>query len=117
MAKPHLISEHPISMAELKLELENVKKRDTELNFRANKTEEYISQVLEFDYTKAEEIKKKISKLEVPRLKEEHICKILDLNPKTAEELKVILQGYTLGVTKENLKKIVDVLAEYSTAK
>lgn len=101
-------------MAELKLELENVKKRDGELNFRANKTEEYISQVLDFDYKKVEELKSKISKLDVPRLKDEHINKILDLAPKTSDELKAIIQGFTITVSKENLKKIADVIQEYS---
>jgi len=36
------ISEKPISISELKQELEKIKKRDKELNFRAARTEEYL---------------------------------------------------------------------------
>lgn len=117
MSKPQLLSEHSITMAELKLELDRVKQRDGELNFRANKTEEYITHVLDFEAKKANEIKEKIAKLNVPRLKEEHICKIVDLAPTSAEELKVVLQAYTLSITKENAKKVVDVLQDYLPSK
>ena len=37
-----ILNEEPMSMAELKEELDKIKKRDKELNFRANRTEEYL---------------------------------------------------------------------------
>jgi len=97
-------------MSEMKEELEKIKNRDGELNFRANKTEEYLQQLELTDSKKIEELRKKINGLKVPRLKEEHITKILDLMPKTAEEMKGILQGYTLSVTQENMKKIISAI-------
>ena len=46
MGDMQIVSETPINMHQLKNELEKIKKRDKELNFRANKTEEYLHQVL-----------------------------------------------------------------------
>ena len=110
MTKPEIIKESPITMAEMKEELDKIKKRDGELNFRASKTEEYLQQFELQDSKKTEELKKKINGLKVPRLKEEHITKILDLMPDTVEEMKGILQGYTLSVTQENMKKIISAI-------
>ena len=42
-----ILSENPISMVELKEELEKTRKRDKELNFRATKTEEYLQKFVE----------------------------------------------------------------------
>jgi DNA-directed RNA polymerase subunit F len=110
MSKPEILSEKPITLAEMAAEIEKIKKRDGELNFRATKTEEYLQQFeLESD-KKIEELKKKIEGLKIPRLKEEQIIKILDLMPKTLEEMKGILSAYTISVTQENMKKILSAI-------
>lgn len=117
MTRPELIKETPITITELKEEIRKIKKRDGELNFRASKTEEYLEQFVSVSQKKAEEIKEKIEKLAIPRLKEEHIIKIIDLMPTNVEVLKVILQAYTITVTQENIKKIVGVVQEYANTK
>ena len=61
----------------------------------------------------AEEIMEKIQKLNIPRLKDLHICKIIDLTPQTIVELKNIVQSYSLTITNDNLEKILEVLTEY----
>lgn len=105
-----VISEKPVSMAQLKEELEKIKKRDKELNFRAARTEEYLQH---FTIPKnAEGLAKKIEELKISRLKEEHISKIVDIMPKTIEELKAVLQAYTLTVNNENLKKIIETISK-----
>ena len=115
MADAKILSETPISMAELKTELDKNKKKEKELNYRANKTEEYLGQFASFkDGKKLEE---EIAKLKIPRLKDQHIKKIIDLLPKTADELKTILQGYPISVNNDNLKKIVDVVNKVAGAK
>lgn len=114
MAKPEILNEEPISIVDLKEELEKIKKRDGELNFRANKTEEYLGQFVTLSTKKAAEMKDKIEKLKIPRLKAEHIMKIIDLMPANVESLKVMLQGYTLTVSQENIKKIVGAVEEFA---
>ena len=110
MADMQIISETPINMYQLNKELEKIKKKDKELNFRANRTEEYLNQALVG--LKEEDLFEKLNKLNVPRLKPSHIHKIIDIAPSTINELKVILQGYTISVSNESMKKIVDTINE-----
>jgi len=111
MAEKNTINETPISMYELKKELEKIKKRDKELNFRATKTEEYLQQIVSFK--KPDELCGKLSKLKIPRLKEQHIKKIIEILPTQVSDLNVVLQGYTLTVNNENSKKIVDAVNSF----
>jgi len=114
MTKPELIKETPITIVELKEYLKTIKKRDEELNFRAGKTEDYLNHFVTIKPKEAKELVKKLKELDIPRLKEEHIAKIIDLLPDHPEEVKSTLQGYTITVTKENLKKISDVVSEFT---
>ena len=103
-----ILSETPVSAYQLKEELEKIKKRDKELNFRAAKTEEHLNSL--GIPKNLDELHEKISKLDIARLKDQHIRKILDIMPKSVNELKVVMQGYTISVTNENMKKIVDII-------
>lgn len=114
MSKPEVIEKVPVSLAELKSELQSIQKRDTELGFRAGKTLEYVNSVAVLSKTAFAKLKAEIEALKVPRLKDEHIVKILDLMPKSVNELNIILQGYVLTVTKENMGKIVKVIKDSS---
>src|SRR3989338_773661 len=104
MADVNILSETPINVYSLRKELEKIKKRDKELDFRASKTEEYINLIA--THPNAEQLFDKILKLEIPRLKESHIHKIIDIMPETQKDLKSVLQSYTITVTNENMKKI-----------
>ncbi len=110
MTAPQVLKETPICMAQLKKEVDNIKKRDKELSFRTQRTDEYLAQFVHKDATKLVET---LKKLDVARLKDEHIIKIADCLPKTVDDLKIILQGYTLTITKENMKKIVDEVNDF----
>jgi DNA-directed RNA polymerase subunit F len=110
---PKIQEEAPISIYDLRKELKNIKKRDDELSIRSGKTEEYVNQFASLKDKEAEDIEKEIMKMEIPRLKELHTKKIVDLLPQSVEELKVILQGYTLTVSKENMQKIVSAVKKY----
>lgn len=113
MAKSEIIDKEPITLAELKAELAAIQKRDNEVSFRAGKTIEYMNHFKPLSRTASKELEKKLNDLEIPRLKKEQIVKIVDLIPITIDEVKVILQGYALTVTKENMTKIVGVVKEY----
>ncbi|NQV08501.1 hypothetical protein HQ529_01465 [Candidatus Woesearchaeota archaeon] len=113
MAKPLIVDESPMNMAQVKDELVRIRKRDKGLNFRATRTEEYLKEMVSLDGKKAEELYSKLEGLNVPRLRDVHIHKIIDILPTNLENLKVVLQGYTLTVNNENLKKIVNVVNGY----
>jgi|TARA_Y100000310_G_scaffold271621_1_gene286190 DNA-directed RNA polymerase subunit F len=103
-----ILSETPINTYELKEDLAKIKKRDKELNFRAQKTEEHLAQAA--SHKNAKELFDKINKLKISRLREQQIHKIVDVLPATVKDLKVVLQGYTVSVSQENMKKIVDII-------
>jgi DNA-directed RNA polymerase subunit F len=112
MANIETISETPITMAELKDELKRIKKRDGSLNFRAEQTEDYLGQFAILGEKDAKALAKKLEDLSIPRLKSDHIVKLVDICPTNQDEVKMVLQGYALTVTKENIKKIADTILE-----
>ncbi|MFW6230595.1 MAG: hypothetical protein ACOC32_01070 [Nanoarchaeota archaeon] len=109
----NVINKEPLSLTEVKDALDKVKKRDEELNFRSNKTYEFVKSLpllTKKDYTA---LYKKIEELEIPRLKDFHIKKIIDVMPVNADDLKMLLSGYTLTVNSDNMKKIIEALKEF----
>ncbi|MBN1175869.1 hypothetical protein JXA48_04460 [Candidatus Woesearchaeota archaeon] len=117
MVKPEILEKRPVSIPEVKDMLKAIHKRDDELSFRGGKTEDYVNEVAQLTSKKAKDLSKAIEDLDIPRLKPEHIVKIIDTLPDTPEHLKVILSGFNVTITKENLKKIVDALDEFRPAK
>ena len=111
MGDMQIISETPMNMYQLKKELEKIKKRDNDINFRAGRTEEYINQIAEIK--NGDELFDKLMKLGISRLKEQHVHKIIDVMPTTLNELKVVLQSYTITVNNDSMKKIIDAVNEF----
>jgi len=103
-----ILSENTINLFQLKEELARIKKRDKELNFRAAKTEEHLLHIP--GYKNIELLFEKIKNLKIPRLRDQHMHKIVDIGPTTVRDLKVVMQGYTISLNNDNLKKIVDVV-------
>ena len=115
MPRPIVVDEIPINIVELKDELNKIKKRDEELNFRASKCDEFLNEFVLLSAKESEELKKKIEDLKVTRLKPEHIAKIIEILPTTVNDLKVVLQGFIVSVSNDNMKKIVDVVKGYAS--
>ena len=114
MVKPTILEETPMNVVEVKDELAKIEKRDKELTFRANKTKEYLNSVVTMKTKESKELYKKLEDLNIPRMKDIHIHKIIDVLPASVEELKTIVQSFTLTVNQDNLKKIVKVVSEYT---
>ncbi len=108
--KMEILGEKPIDITELKAEVAKIKKRDKEPGLRTVKTDDYLNAFAHLTSEQEAELVEKLAKLEVPRLKENHIKKIADILPLTADELKTVLQSYTITVSNENIKKIVDTV-------
>ncbi len=113
MSRIEIIEKKPLSLSELKAEIALVSKRDGELSFRAGKTQDYVNSFSSLSKTACAELKKKLEDLNVPRLKDEHIVKIVDLLPVSVEDLSLVLQGYALTVSKENMANIVKAVKDY----
>jgi DNA-directed RNA polymerase subunit F len=110
MPSTQILSEKPITMAQVKEELERIKKRDKELSYRSLRTDEYLNL---FVHKNSQKLYENLKKLDIPRLKEEHITKIVDLMPYNQDDLKNILQAYTLTLTKESIAKIIEEVEKH----
>lgn len=112
----NIISEQPILMADVRERLEKLKEKG-DLNFRAQKTLEHLEQFAVLKKKKAEELLAELTKLEIPRLREQHLIKLTDILPTTDAEVKVVLQSFAVTVTADNMKKIADVIVMHAPIK
>lgn len=110
--KTKIVNETSVSFAEVKQILEHNKELHGELSFTAQKAYDYLEQFSHLDKKKTDELFKKLTALEIPRLKEMHINKLIDILPKDQRDVRTILQAYSVTVSNENLKKISDVIGE-----
>lgn len=117
MLRPEILEKEPLTVAEVKDILKKTQKRDEELTFRGGKTQEHVNEVPTISVTKTKELKKKLLDLEIPRLKEEHVIKLIDTFPLNPDQAKIILSGFNITLTSEKLKQLVDVLDDYRPVK
>ncbi len=113
MVNPQFIEEKPVSISEVKEILAHAEKRDSALGYRATRTKDFIeglSTVL--SKSQREELSKKLSDLNLTRLRDEHIIKILDFCPATMGELKAVLAAYPLSMPKSDQEAIVQAVKE-----
>ncbi len=110
-----ILKETPVCCADIKENLEAIKKKEKELNFRAQKTEDYLQSMNLISSKKAQELYGKLDKVGVARLRDVHLVKLIDTMPTTDADVKVVLSGYAgLTVKKDELKKIADIIGEYA---
>ena len=102
-----------MGLFEIKHELEKTKEREKELGFRAQKALDYFEQVVSLSQKECKDMFVALEKLEIPRLKAQHLYKIVDVMPATAKDVKTVLQGYALTITNDNLDKIAKTIAEF----
>lgn len=113
MAIIKIISETPISKVALKEKLDKIIKRDKELTPRAQKTKEFLDVFVKLKSKEEEEIMKKLNDLNIPRIKERHLIKIIDIMPKDVDSLKAVLSGENITLKQEDFARIVEVLKKH----
>jgi len=105
-----IIEENPISLVGVK----GILKGKKELSERELKVKEYIDVFGKLDKKKEAELRKKLNSLEISRLKDRHIVKIIDLLPEDVDDLKVLMSGEPLSLKQEDIKKIVNVVKDFA---
>lgn len=110
MGEIEVISERPLTLPEVKEMLTEIK-ASVELGFRANKSMEYVEIFVKQKPKEAAEIKKKLEELNIMRLKDKVIAKIIDIQPTDAESLKMLLATENITVKQEDVGKILECLA------
>lgn len=111
--EPKTISQTPVTLAELKEEITKIKQRQKEPSIRITRMEDYLNAFSELSPEQGKELRAALTKLAINRLKDEHICKIVDILPKTVNELKVVMQGYALSLTNDASSKIIESINEF----
>ncbi|MBD3319130.1 hypothetical protein GF342_04445 [Candidatus Woesearchaeota archaeon] len=109
----NMLSETPITSAYVKKILEERQKKG-ELTFRAQKTYDHLQQIGGLDYKKAEELYKKLEALEISRMRDQYLVKLVDTLPTTEKDAKTILSGFNVSFNSKDLKAMVDVIKDYA---
>ena len=110
MTSIEIINEVPLSMVEAREMLKELKGQEKELPVRLNKTTEYLQQYAKGDTKKVKEFKDRLNKLDITRLRERHVVKIIDMMPKDIDSLKLVFSGENVTLKQEDLQKILDAL-------
>ena len=111
MTNPQFIEEENLSLADVKDIMKGIQKRDEELNYRTNKAKEFFEQ---FDNILSKSKKKELLDLGLTRLRKDHMMKIIDFLPTTANDLKIVLQAYPLSLSKKDQDTIVGAVKEFA---
>jgi len=114
MPNPQLVDQKSLALSEVKDILQDAEKRDGQLNYLSTKSKEYLEAFVPLSSSKKEELVKKLNDLGVTRLREEIIAKIADFLPKTPNDLKTVLQAYTVTLSKKDQDSILEVVGKFS---
>ena len=110
MANIEILNEIPLTMIEAKEMLKELKGKEKELPIRLNKTVEYLQSYAKGDGKKVKEIKDRLNKLDIARLRDRHVVKIIDVMPKDLDSLRLVFSGENVTLKQEDLQKILDAL-------
>ncbi|MBI5872062.1 hypothetical protein HZB88_03165 [archaeon] len=103
MADISIINELPLSLVELKKRMDNIEKK----GYRGQRTRDYLNGIAKAKPKEAEEIAERIRKLDIPRIKDKHIAKLIDIMPKDKDSVKMILSGEIIILKEEEIQKIL----------
>ena len=71
----------------------------------------FVKKFITLKPEKAKELRKKIESLDLLKVKQEHIAKIIDLVPETAEDLNKIFSD--VGLDEDETKKLLETIKEF----
>jgi len=108
MIGKQVISEKPVSVREVREILEKRKEKG-ELTYEQKVSLEYAQ---EFGKAKPKKAHEVIEKLRKEGIDERTAVKLVDLQPKTKEELKLVFEKVRFRLTEDAIKKILDTVAE-----
>ncbi len=104
-----IVEEKYVSLPEVKEILEPIEEKTIE----QKKALRHAKAFSKLKKEKAMELKKELEGLEMRKLKEHHVAKIIDILPKDMEDLKLILEDSVTSFTAEELQKIFEVVSKY----
>jgi DNA-directed RNA polymerase subunit F len=113
MVDYELIEEKFVAAAKVKEVLEQRK----ELSYEQKLALEHAKEVARLSPKQAEQLIQELKALEMRKLKDEIIVKLVNLLPRDVEDLKVLLLGTKVTFKTEELEKIIEILKKYEVRK
>ena len=105
-----VLEQRPLTIAEVKENLEEIKKLKKELNFRAEKVYNYANEFTKLNKKSVSEIYERLKSLNISKLRDRHITKIIDIMPDNPESLKIIFSGEATSLKQDEVKQILDAI-------
>ena len=99
-----IINNVPLSMAEVTEYAE--KDKESEKNVNA-----FIKKFTKLNAKEAKKLRKKLEELELMKMGEKHVCKIMDVMPENSEEVNKIFIDVSLN--EDETKKILETIQEF----
>ena len=114
MANFKIIQKSPIAISNVLEQIKKVKKEGKrEIAYREDKILKYCKNL---ELVKSKDVEKffdELKELEISRLDDEQIVKIIDVLPKNGSELRAIVSNSGTIIVDENVNKILDVVKKY----
>ncbi|MBR9682034.1 MAG: hypothetical protein GOV00_04555 [Candidatus Altiarchaeota archaeon] len=104
-----VVEKKAVTLSFVKKELSKIK----EPNYEQKLTKEYVGKFSNLTWRDTQKLIKEIEAAEIPRLKEKNIVKIIDIMPNTTDELKALIAKETITLSKDNMLKILEILAKF----
>ena len=98
---------NPITLAETQELIKNI---ETD---KAKAITAFIKKFVKITPVKARELKEEINKLDIIKLKDEQIVKIIDFMPTEPEDLRKIFVGTEINLDQNETAKILGVVTKY----
>jgi len=98
-------NEGPLSISEIKEYIQKDKGNEELLKF--------VKNFAKLEPKKAKELRKKLEDLELMKLNQEHLTKIIDVMPEEKEELNKIFMVSGVGLNEDETNKILGTIKEF----
>ena len=112
MPELKIIKSQPLTLSAVGEELKPKTKRE-EIPPIQQKVLEHATQFSKLNKSQEHKLIEELKTLEIPRITEEHIVTIVNILPRSINELKIIFAGSKTTITPENLEKILQTLRKY----
>ena len=112
MIEYDVIEETPITIAEAKEVMKKVSVK--EQTFEQKHAKENAKKMSKLSAKEAESMKKELAALNMRKLKDDNIIKIIDIMPKTPEEIGVVLLGSKTLFNKDETESILEIVKKYA---
>jgi DNA-directed RNA polymerase subunit F len=106
-----ILSKEEVSLSEA---LDIIGKKEGELTYREEKVQDFLKKNTKLEFAEFNKAKEAMIALDIPRMEDIHVIKILNIMPKTGTELRAIVSHDGLVLVDETAKKILDTIKQFA---